>query len=53
MHVRLQVAPEKISFIEPGTQVYINVNAYDHSIYGRISGKVEVITRTPLKRDDW
>lgn len=44
VHIRLQIAPEKISFIKEGTDVMINVNAYDHSVYGRLSGKVSLVS---------
>ena len=48
LHVRLQVTPNKISFIEPGTKVKVRVNAYDFSVYGILNGTVTNISKNTV-----
>jgi membrane fusion protein, adhesin transport system len=45
----INIAPDDIGFIELGFPVRIKISAYDYTIYGQLTGKVEVISADALQ----
>ena len=49
LFVEARIAPEDIANIRPGQAASIKLSAYDYTIYGRLKGRVEVISADTFK----
>lgn len=46
-----KIKPADVAFLRPGLPATVKITAYDYSIYGGLSGKVELISPDTLKDD--
>lgn len=50
--VEAKILPADVAFLRPGLPATVKISAYDYSIYGGLSGKVELISPDTIKDDD-
>ncbi len=43
LQVELRIKPQDIGFVRPGQRVVVKLSAYDHTVYGALEGRVDVI----------
>ncbi|MCT4703352.1 HlyD family type I secretion periplasmic adaptor subunit [Enterobacteriaceae bacterium H20N1] len=50
--VETKIKPSDVAFLAPGQEAVVKLSAYDYSIYGGLSGKVQHISPGALKDED-
>lgn len=49
--IEAKIQPKDVAFLRPGLDAMVKVSAYDYSIYGGLSGKLEQISPDTLRED--
>jgi adhesin transport system membrane fusion protein len=47
--IEAKIQPKDVAFLRPGLDAMVKVSAYDYSIYGSLSGKLEQISPDTLR----